>query len=83
MQAILERRTETTLVVEEVVQVPAAIYDWKATESGREQAIALQLQNREKFLKAFSKGLAVLGFVRDAEGNGSFELGHLSQLRLN
>jgi predicted GNAT superfamily acetyltransferase len=83
VQAILERRTETTLVVEEVVQVPAAIYDWKATESGREQAIALQLQNREKFLKAFSKGLAVLGFVRDAEGNGSFELGHLSQLRLN
>jgi predicted GNAT superfamily acetyltransferase len=83
VQAILERRTETTLVVEEVVQVPAAIYDWKATESGREQAIALQLQNREKFLKAFSQGLAVLGFVRDAEGNGSFELGHLSQLRLN
>ena len=83
VQAILEGRTETTLVVEEVVQVPAAIYDWKATESGREQAIALQLQNREKFLKAFSKGLAVLGFVRDAEGNGSFELGHLSQLRLN
>ena len=83
VQAILEGRTETTLVVEEVVQVPAAIYDWKATESGREQAIALQLQNREKFLEAFSKELAVLGFVRDAEGNGSFELGHLSQLRLN
>jgi hypothetical protein len=82
VQAILEGRTETTLVVEEVVQVPAAIYDWKATESGREQAIALQLQNREKFLEAFSKELAVLGFVRDAEGNGSFELGHLSQLKL-
>ena len=83
VQAILERRTETTLVVEEVVQVPAAIYEWKATESGREQALAIQSENREKFLKSFSQGLAVLGFVRDAEGNGSFELGHLSQLRLN
>jgi predicted GNAT superfamily acetyltransferase len=82
VQAILEGRTETTLVVEEVVQVPAAIYEWKATESGREQALAIQSENREKFLKSFSQGLAVLGFVRDAEGNGSFELGHLSQLEL-
>jgi len=83
VQAILEGRTETTLVIEEVVQVPAAIYDWKATEQGRKQALAVQSENRDKFLKAFSHGLAVLGFVRDAEGNGSFELGHLSQLELN
>ena len=82
VQAILEGRSETTLVVEEVVQVSAAIYDWKSTEAGRDQALALQSENREKFLKSFSQGLAVLGFVRDAEGNGSFELGHLSQLEL-
>jgi predicted GNAT superfamily acetyltransferase len=83
VQATLEGRTETTLVVEEVVQVPAAISDWKATEAGREQALAVQSENREKFLKAFSRGLAVVGFVRDAEGNGSFELGQLSQLKFN
>jgi predicted GNAT superfamily acetyltransferase len=82
VQAALDGRTEATLVVEEVVQVPAAIYEWKAQESEREQAMVVQLQNREKFLTAFSQGLAVLGFVRDAEGNGSFELGHLSQLGL-
>jgi hypothetical protein len=69
-------------VIEEVIQVPAAIYDLKAAESGREKALAVQSENREKFLKGFSHGLAVLGFVRDAEGNGSFELGHLSQLEL-
>jgi hypothetical protein len=39
--------------------------------------------NRQKFLEAFSRGLAVLAFVRDGEGNGSFELGHPSQLELN
>jgi hypothetical protein len=41
------------------------------------------MENRRKFLDAFSRGLAVIGFVRDAEGNGSFELGHLSQLALD
>ena len=82
VQAILDGRPETTMVVEEVIQVPAAIYEWKGTETGRDQALAIQSENREKFLKSFSQGLAVLGFVRDAEGNGSFELGHLSQLEL-
>jgi hypothetical protein len=33
------------------------------------------MENRRKFQEAFSQGLAVLGFVRDAEGNGVFELG--------
>jgi predicted GNAT superfamily acetyltransferase len=68
--------------IEERILVPGAIYEWKATEAGREQALAVQLENRHKFLEAFSKGLAVLGFVRDAEGNGIFELGPASQLEL-
>ena len=42
----------------------------------RERALAVQLENRRKFQQAFSQGLAVLGFIRDAEGNGVFELGH-------
>jgi hypothetical protein len=37
------------------------------------------MENRRKFLEAFSKGLAVVGFDRDAEGNGIFELGPLTQ----
>jgi predicted GNAT superfamily acetyltransferase len=82
VRAILEGRPETALVVEEVIQVPAEIYAWKASEAERERALAVQLVNRGKFQEAFSKGLAVLGFVRDAQGNGSFELGELSQLNL-
>jgi predicted GNAT superfamily acetyltransferase len=57
------------------VQIPASIYQWKASEAGRERALTVQLENRRKFQEAFSQGLAVLGFARDAEGNGVFELG--------
>ncbi len=83
VQAILEGRAKNSLVIEEVIQVPATIYEWKASEAGRERALSVQLENRRKFLEAFSRGLAVLAFGRDAEGNGSFELGHLSQLELD
>jgi predicted GNAT superfamily acetyltransferase len=65
--------------IEERIQVPASIYQWKASERDWERALAVQLENRQKFQKAFSQGLAVLGFARDAEGNGTFELGLLPQ----
>ena len=56
-------------------QVPASIYEWKATEATRGRAEAVQLENRRKFLEAFNEGMTVLGFLRDADGNGVFELG--------
>ena len=80
VQAVIEGRAKNSLVVEEVIQVPARIYEWKASEAERERALAVQMENRQKFLEAFSRGLTVLAFARDAEGNGSFELGHPSQL---
>jgi predicted GNAT superfamily acetyltransferase len=77
--AILEGNGASKQVTEERIlvriEVPASIYQWKASESGRERALAVQMENRRKFQEAFSQGLAVLGFVRDAEGNGVFELG--------
>jgi predicted GNAT superfamily acetyltransferase len=69
--------------IEERIGVPASIYEWKATEAGRERALAVQLENRRKFQEAFSQGLAVVGFVRDSEGNGVFELGRLTQPELD
>jgi predicted GNAT superfamily acetyltransferase len=83
VECVLEGRAPSALVIEEQIRVPAAIYDWKATEPGREQALAVQMENRRRFLEAFSKGLTVLGFVRDAEGNGIYELGNPSQLVMN
>ena len=59
----------------ERIRVPASISQWKASEAGRGRALALQLEIRSKFQQAFSQGLAVVGFARDGEGNGVFELG--------
>lgn len=64
---------------EERILVPASIYQWKASDKNRERALAVQLENRQRFQQAFARGLAVLGFTRDADGNGIFELGPLSQ----
>jgi len=82
VSATLEGRPRAATIIEERIPVPAAIYAWKASEVDRERALAVQLENRRKFQHAFSQGLAVLGFVRDAEGNGVFELGPLTQPEL-
>jgi hypothetical protein len=83
VKAILDGRPAARQVIEERIQVPAQIYEWKASETGRERALAVQLENRRKFQQAFSRGLAVLGFVRDADGNGVFELGPVKQLDMD
>jgi predicted GNAT superfamily acetyltransferase len=79
VKAVLGNRPVAARIIKDRIQVPAAIYEWKATPSGRERALAVQLENRRRFQEAFSHGLAVLGFVRDAEGNGVFELGPPNQ----
>ena len=83
VQAILAGRPAAEQVSEERIQVrirvPASIYKWKASERDRERALDIQLENRREFQDAFSRGLAVIGFRRDAEGSGVFELGFLSR----
>ena len=75
VQGIIAGRPAIRHVIEERILVPASIYEWKASDENRERALAVQLQNRLKFQKAFSQGLAVLDFSLDADGNGVFELG--------
>jgi predicted GNAT superfamily acetyltransferase len=78
------KRVETLLATgkippiasESSIEVPAQIYDWKAALETRSKAQRVQEHNREQFLRAFSHGLAVLGYDRDPEGNGRFRLGH-------
>ncbi len=79
VNAALESRPRAADAIEDRIQVPAAIYQWKASDRERERALEVQLQNRSRFQQAFSKGLAVLGFVRDEDGNGVFELGFPDQ----
>jgi predicted GNAT superfamily acetyltransferase len=77
------KRVETLLAVgknplfttEEEIEVPAQIYEWKAAAETRDRARAVQERNRDQFLRYFTEGLAVLGYERDASGNGKFLLG--------
>jgi predicted GNAT superfamily acetyltransferase len=59
----------------ERVTVPHAIYQWKQDAQRRSLAQELQISNREALQSAFRRGLAVVGYERDSDGNGSFLLG--------
>jgi predicted GNAT superfamily acetyltransferase len=61
--------------IEETIPVPCEIYAWKAAPETRSRAQEVQDRNREAFLRAFADGLSVLGYERDAAGNGKFLLG--------
>jgi len=63
------------------VEVPAAIYEWKADAATRAQALVVQGSNRERFQSAFAEGLSVLGYERDGRGNGQFLLGDWDEAR--
>jgi predicted GNAT superfamily acetyltransferase len=72
---VLDGHPATARVIDERIEIPAAVNQWKASDVDRHRALAVQLENRGKFQKAFQKGLAVIGFSLDVEGNGVFELG--------
>ena len=72
---LLETGENAGIRAESSISVPAQIYDWKAAGETRTKAQNVQERNREQFLRAFGQGLAVLGYERDAEGNGKFLLG--------
>jgi predicted GNAT superfamily acetyltransferase len=57
------------------IAVPAQIYEWKASPETRGKAQEVQERNRNEFLKNFREERAVLGYERDAAGNGKFLLG--------
>jgi len=83
VEATFAQRPAAAQPIEERILVPALIDRWKTSEASRARALDVQLENRRKFQDAFSRGLVVLGFSRDAEGNGIFELGSPTQLQSN
>jgi predicted GNAT superfamily acetyltransferase len=60
----------------ERITVPHTIYQWKQDAKQRSLALAVQSENREALESAFRRGLAVIGYERDVDGNGTFLLGH-------
>jgi predicted GNAT superfamily acetyltransferase len=65
------------------IPVPAEIYAWKAAPASRTRALEVLERNRCQFLQAFVNGLAVVGYERDAHGNGTFLLGAWDQEQSN
>jgi predicted GNAT superfamily acetyltransferase len=79
VEKLLATGTNTEFRHETTIDVPAQIYEWKAAPETRQRAQQVQERNREQFLQAFGKGLAVLGYERDTEGNGKFLLGRWNE----
>ena len=71
----LTGKGRAAIQVDAKVSVPAQIYEWKASPATRDRARAVQEENRPQFQEAFSKGLAVLGYERNAQGDGKFLIG--------
>lgn len=72
VKAILEGSSYAPPEIQETITVPHAVSEWKASSVSR--AHAVQIENRQRFLDAFARGLAVVGFRVDAECNGIYEL---------
>jgi predicted GNAT superfamily acetyltransferase len=67
--------------IEETIMVPYQVAEWKSSESDVARAHAVQTENRQRFQAAFTRGLAVVGFRRDTQGNGIFELAPFEHVR--
>jgi predicted GNAT superfamily acetyltransferase len=61
--------------VTEHVDVPAEISAWKASAETRAKAREVQAANEVALESAFARGLAVIGYERNAHGDGRFLLG--------
>jgi predicted GNAT superfamily acetyltransferase len=71
---ILDGKPEPIEVTERIT-VPHTIYQWKQDPQTRSLAQELQTANREALESAFRRGLSVIGYERDASGDGTFLLG--------
>ena len=67
--------------IEETIMIPHQVGEWKSSEPGIHLALAVQTGNRQRFQKAFSRGMAVVGFRRDNDGSGIFELAPFEHVR--
>jgi predicted GNAT superfamily acetyltransferase len=62
-------------IIQETITVPFEIGNWKSSLEDQPRALAVQTENRRRFEEAFARGLGVIDFNVDAEGNGIFGLG--------
>jgi predicted GNAT superfamily acetyltransferase len=70
-----DREQANLNTIEYTINVPYEIGKWKSSPEDQERALYVQKENRQRFEEAFARGLAVIDFKVDAEGNGIFGLG--------
>jgi predicted GNAT superfamily acetyltransferase len=75
VKAVLASGHHPAIKVEERINVPHEIYDWKANKQLRAKAEGIQARNRDLFETSFARGLSCLGYERGTDGSGSFLLG--------
>lgn len=75
VQAAQQGSAVPRIEAQQTIEVPASIYEWKASSAMRSHAKSIQDNNRALFIQAFSNGLSVLNFTRDGSGNGTFGIG--------
>ncbi len=80
VKAILTGSPYAPPEIQETIVVPKAVSEWKASATGVSRAMEVQARNRQRFLDAFARGLAVVGFRVDQDGNGAFELARTENL---
>jgi predicted GNAT superfamily acetyltransferase len=62
--------------IEQTILVPHEIGQWRQSATGQGLALEVQNENRRQFEQAFARGLAVVGFAIEQEGDGVFQLAH-------
>jgi len=70
-----EKRPAFPPQIIERIDVPHAVYEWKRDAEQRKLAEALQTKNRTALESAFARGLAIIGYERSPNGDGSFLIG--------
>ena len=58
------------------IDVPAAITEWKSSAESRPRARQVQAANADALEDAFRRGLSIIGYERNEQGDGRFLLGH-------
>ena len=74
VEAILAGKPLPLPKIQETILVPGPVSEWKVSPEDQARAAAVQQENRQRFLDAFGRGLVVVGFNRDNEGNGIYQL---------
>jgi predicted GNAT superfamily acetyltransferase len=76
----LSSDAQSSEIVAEKIDVPAAVNSWKQNPEQRTLAEQLQTRNRTALMAAFARGLAVTGYQRSPAGDGSFLLGPVTEI---